>query len=125
MTHSATGLSGAWAAASKELPKTALYALTDEEWFQVRTARGAALTGQTAFRVDSEPIEPGNLTYVRGTGKTYYWCYGQQPDKKTIELIARDCPVEAAHAYLAVFKRVPPGTWPVGFVHPVRHKKLP
>lgn len=122
MTHTATGLSNAWSAAGTEAPKTTLYALTDEEWFEIRTGRGCVLTGQSAHRTHHEPWPAGQNTYVRGIGDTYYWCMGAQPDAKTIKLIARDCPVAAAYAYLEHYEYVPPGTWPQGNVRPTRRK---
>lgn len=97
--------------------------LTAEEWFMVRTVRGAKMTGQTAFRTSSKSIKASDPTYVRGTGKTYYWCYGQQPEKAVVDLIARRCPVKAAEAYLRHFEYNPPDTWPQGSVKPVPKKR--
>lgn len=89
------------------------------EWFEVRTARGRVMTGQQAHRTKLVPIDPANPTYVRGAGKTYYWCMGTQPDQDVIKKIARRCPIKAAEAYLAHYNHVPAGTWPESFVTPV------
>jgi hypothetical protein len=78
--------------------------ITKDEWFAIRTGRGQAMTGQHPHRTELVPIDPKDPTFVRGAGKTYYWCMGQQPDKETIERIARRCPVKAAEAYLRVYE---------------------
>lgn len=96
--------------------------LTKEEWFHIRTLRGQKMTGQSAHRTHSVPIDLKNPSFVRGVGDTYYWCMGTQPDKEIIEKIARRCPIKAAEAYLAIYEYNPPGTWPQGFVHPVLRK---
>lgn len=97
--------------------------LTSEEWFHIRTLRGAAMTGQQPHRTELIPIDPKDPTYVRGAGKTYYWCMGEQPGKDVIDLIARRCPLKAAKAFLTVFEKNDPKTWPKGFVRPVRRKE--
>jgi hypothetical protein len=74
--------------------------VTKEEWFHLRTMRGANLTGYAAHRTRTEPIDPKNPTFVRSVGKTYYWPWGEQPDKATIKKIARRCPINAAQVFL-------------------------
>jgi len=85
------------------------YLLTPAEWRVVRTHRGRNMTGQPALTTDD--------------GKTYYWCYGTQPDKKALRKIARKCPVKAAMAYLRLYEYNPPDTWPKGYVRPVPRGK--
>jgi hypothetical protein len=103
--------------------KTKPRLLTAEEWFSIRTCRGVAMTGQNAHRTDHVPIKGSLPTYVRGVGKTYYWCMGLQPDKTVIDKIARRCPVKAAAAFLAHFERNDPKAWPQNFVRPVQRKE--
>lgn len=93
--------------------------ITAAEWHHIRTLRGSKMTGQPAHRTGSKVIDPKDPTFARGTGKTYYWCMGQQPSPEERDRIARRCPIKAAQAYLAVYAHVPPGTWPVSFVKPV------
>ena len=93
--------------------------ITAAEWHHIRTLRGSKLTGQPAHRAKTKVIDPKDPTYVRGTGKTYYWPTGQQPEPEVRDRIARRCPIKAAQAYLAMYAHVPPGTWPVSFVKPV------
>ena len=79
--------------------------LTKQEWHRVRAARGEAMTGQHAHRAKSVPIDPANPTFVRGVGKTYYWCMGNQPDEQIIAVIGRHCPIKAAKAYLTHYAK--------------------
>jgi|SRR6478736_4202963 len=73
--------------------------ISKREWHLIRTLRGQATTGYPAHRVGKKPI-PGKPGFVVGTGPTYYWPMGMQPDDATITKIMHKCPLVAADLFL-------------------------
>jgi hypothetical protein len=79
--------------------------LSKAEWHLVRTMRGQKMTGYQAHRVLKKPIKGQPPCVVRGTGPTFYWPMGPQPDDTTIIKIMHKCPLMAAHLFLMQYER--------------------